>query len=199
MSLNFENDIKAKEKGKTSTESVDSDPIIETPSNGDSKDAANKEENVDNNLKESIAKIEDENKELLDRMQRLAAEYDNFRKRTQKEKEKIYSDALADVVSKFIPVVDNLDRALKAAETEEGQGLKEGITLISRQFSDILGKLEVKPIEAVGTVFNPELHNAVMHVEDEALERNIVIEEFQKGFIYKDEIVIRHSMVKVAN
>ncbi len=190
MSLNYENDIKEKEMN---------DSVTDTPLTDEPGGAAKEDEKNDSNLKELLSKKEDEANELLDRMQRLAAEFDNFRKRTQKEKEKIYSDALADVISKLLPVVDNLERALKAAEVEEGQGLKEGITLVFRQFSDILGKLDVKPIEAVGAAFNPELHNAVMHVEDETLGQNIVIEEFEKGFIYKDEIVIRHSMVKVAN
>lgn len=200
MSLTHENDIKAKEKmTDEAAESINKDSVTETPLADNSGDAEKESEKIDSNLKELISKKEDENKELLDRMQRLAAEYDNFRKRTQKEKEKIYSDALADVVSNFLPVVDNLERAIKAAEAEEGQGMKEGVTLIFRQFSDILGKLGVKPIEAVGAAFNPELHNAVMHVEDESLDQNSVVEEFQKGYIYKDEIVIRHSMVKVAN
>lgn len=150
-------------------------------------------------VKEILTKKDVELKEWMDRTQRLAAEYDNFRKRTQKEKEKIYTDAISDVVAKFLPIADNLERALKAAENEENGGLKEGVTLVFRQISDIFDKLDVKPIEAVGATFNPEYHNAVMHVEDEAYEHNIVVEEFQKGYIYKNEIVIRHSMVKVAN
>lgn len=136
---------------------------------------------------------------MFDRMQRLAAEYDNFRKRTQKEKERIYDDAVCDVVSKFLAVIDNLERAVQASDMDESSGLKEGVNLVCRQTMEVLEKLNVKPIEAVGKPFDPELHNAVMHVEDENLDDNIVAEEFQKGYIYKDEIVIRHSMVKVAN
>jgi molecular chaperone GrpE len=150
-------------------------------------------------VEDLLKKKEEELKELFDRMQRIAAEYDNFRKRTQKEKERIYTDCLCEVVAKFLPVADNLERALKAAENEEGKGLKEGIELVYKQLTDVLEKLDVKPIEAVGAAFNPELHNAVMHVEDDAQGNNIVVEEFLKGYIYKDEYVIRHSMVKVAN
>lgn len=150
-------------------------------------------------LKELLSQKENEMKEMMDRLQRLAAEYDNFRKRTQKEKERLYVESVSDVVTSFLPIVDNLERALKAAEDEESKGLKEGVTLIFRQLSDILDKLGVKPIEAVGAEFDPQYHNAVMHVEDDQYGHNIIVEEFQKGYIYKDEIVIRHSMVKVAN
>ncbi|NMA66735.1 MAG: nucleotide exchange factor GrpE [Clostridiaceae bacterium] len=159
----------------------------------------NDNKNEDQELKEKLKKKEEEYSTLFDRLQRLAAEYDNFRKRTQKEKERIYDDAVCDVVSNFLSVIDNLERALQASEAEESNGLKEGVKLVCRQTLDILEKLKVKPIEAVGKPFNPELHNAVMHIEDEELDDNVVAEEFQKGYIYKDEIVIRHSMVKVAN
>lgn len=155
--------------------------------------------NPENDLNAILEKKDAEAKDLLDKMQRLAAEFDNFRKRTQKEKERLYIDAVSDVVGKFLPVVDNLERAIKAAEQEESQGLKEGVNLVFRQIVDVLEKLDVKPIQAVGTCFNPEIHNAVMHIEDETMDCNIVVEEFQKGYIYKDEIVIRYSMVKVAN
>lgn len=151
------------------------------------------------NSKELLEKKEAENQELTDRLQRLAAEYDNFRKRTVKEKERIYCDAVSDVAGMFLPVVDNLQRAIDAAEKDEGQGLKEGVNLVYKQIMDVLDKLDIKPIEAIGAPFDPEIHNAVMHVEDDSLDSNIVVEEFQKGYIYKDEIVIRHSVVKVAN
>ena len=153
-----------------------------------------------NTLKQALEKKENEINELLDRIQRLAAEYDNYRKRTSREKERLYSDSVCDVVSKILPVFDNLERAIAAdVETEEGKSLREGINMIFRQMSDILEKIGVKPIEAVGKPFDPELHNAVMHVEDDSYGDSEIIEEFQKGYIYKDETVIRHSMVKVAN
>lgn len=157
------------------------------------------EEEIDS-LKQALQQKENEMSELTDRMQRLAAEYDNFRKRTSREKERLYSDSVCDVVSRFLPVVDNLERAIAAAvETEEGKSLREGIVMIFRQMSDILDKIGVKPIEAVGKTFDPEFHHAVMHVEDDSHDAGEIVEEFQKGYIYKDETVIRHSMVKVAN
>lgn len=189
-----ENEINEMEVLKEETVSENEEHVNET-----SKSTEGENDKEINTLKELLSKKEAEAKELMDRAQRLAAEFDNFRKRTQKEKERLYIDAAADVVSKFIPVVDNLERALKASETEESQGLRDGVTLVFRQIADILDKLGVKVIEAVGQNFNPELHNAVMHVEDESLDPNIVVEELQKGYIYKDEIVIRYSMVKVAN
>lgn len=176
------------------------DEVPETPDQNDAEDSEKQDkQNEEIDLNEVIKKKDDELKELFDRMQRLAAEYDNFRKRTQKEKERIYVDALADVVGKFLPVVDSLERAVTAAGQEESKGIQEGINLIYKQTMDALGKLGVKPIEAVGKCFDPEFHNAVMHIEDDSLEHNIIVEEFQKGYIYKDEVVIRHSMVKVAN
>ena len=173
------------------------DEIAESTESADCDDLDKQSEDID--LNEVIKKKDAELKELVERMQRLTAEFDNFRKRTQKEKERIYIDAVADVVGKFLPVVDNLERAITAAEQEESNGLQEGVNLIFKQIVDALDKLGVKPIEAVGSCFDPEIHNAVMHVEDETLDCNIIAEEFQKGYIYKDEVVIRHSMVKVAN
>jgi molecular chaperone GrpE len=179
--------------------STDEDVEIATEASVQNDDNGLDKQNEDIDLNEAIKKKDAELNELVDRMQRLAAEYDNFRKRTQKEKERIYIDALVDVVGKFLPVVDNLERAVTAAEQEENKGILEGINLIYKQTMDALDKLGVKPIEAVGTCFDPEIHNAVMHVEDDSLECNIVTEEFQKGYIYRDEVVIRHSVVKVAN
>lgn len=178
-------------------EDEEADIITESPTPNDNADLDKQNEDID--LNEVVKKKDVELKELLERMQRLAAEFDNFRKRTQKEKERIYIDAVADVASKFLPVVDNLERAVIAAEQEESKGLQEGVNLIFKQTLDALDKLGIKPIEAVGTCFDPEIHHAVMHIEDDTLECNIITEEFQKGYIYKDEVVIRHSMVKVAN
>jgi molecular chaperone GrpE len=134
-------------------------------------------------------------------LQRTAAEYDNFRKRTAKEKEALYSEALSDVIAAFLPVIDNIERALGACSQnneEDEQSIKEGINLIYRQINDILKKLGVEGIKSVGESFDPKVHDAVMHIEDESYEDGIVVEEFQKGYIYKDK-VIRHSVVKVAN
>jgi len=137
--------------------------------------------------------------EYFNKLQRLAAEFDNYKKRTAKEKEALYLDATSDVVAAFLPVVDNLERALEAAKnTTNADSLKEGIELVYRQIRDVLEKLDVEAIEAVGNEFDPNLHNAVSHIEDEQYGDNVVVEEFQKGYICKDK-VIRHSMVKVAN
>lgn len=184
--------------------SQEEDANINSPDNTDNVDATGKKDNFEKtdseeNQSKLIEKKDIEIKELTNQIQRLAAEFDNFRKRTIKEKERIYVDAISDVVEKFLPAADNLERAINAAEQEEGKGLKEGVNLVLRQIIDILAKLEVKPIEAVGSCFDPEIHNAVMHIEDESVDCNMVVEEFQKGYIYKDETVIRHSVVKVAN
>ena len=190
-------DVDPKKKIIVDEEIDEIDEIAESTESADCDDLDKQSEDID--LNEVIKKKDAELKELVERMQRLTAEFDNFRKRTQKEKERIYIDAVADVVGKFLPVVDNLERAITAAEQEESNGLQEGVNLIFKQIIDTLDKLGVKPIEAVGSCFNPEIHNAVMHIEDETLDCNIIAEEFQKGYIYKDEVVIRHSMVKVAN
>ena len=149
-------------------------------------------------LENQLEKKGEEIKELKDQLQRLAAEFDNYKKRTVKEKERLYASSVADVAAAFIPVVDNIELALKASESGEN-GIRDGVQLICRQIEDVLANLKVKPIETIGEEFNPELHEAVMHVEDDSFGDNELIEEFRKGYIYKDEIVIRHSVVKVAN
>lgn len=111
----------------------------------------------------------------------------------------MYLDATIDVVAAFLPVIDNIERAVQAANNDAGDNsLKEGIDLVYRQFKDVMKKLNVEAIEAVGKEFDPNLHNAVSHIDDEQYGENVVAEEFQKGYIFKDK-VIRHSMVKVAN
>ena len=127
---------------------------------------------------------------------RLAAEYDNYRKRTAKEKESLYGSAKADTVKPFLDVYDNLLRG--AAQFAEDDPNRQGMELICKQFVDVLGKLGVTEIEALGKPFDPERHNAVMHVEDEEIEESTVVEVFQKGFIMGEK-VLRFSMVKVAN
>ncbi len=148
------------------------------------------------------AELDDKTKkcdEYLEKLQRLAAEFDNFKKRTAREKEALYSDAVCDVTSEILPVLDNLERALQACSKENDlQALKDGVELVFRQMKGALKKIGVEEIDCVDSGFDPQLHNAVMHVEDEELGQNVVVEEFQKGYCYKDK-VIRHSMVKVAN
>ena len=127
---------------------------------------------------------------------RTLAEYDNYRKRTIKEKESIYPEAKAVVVEKFLPVLDNFQRAIESAENKDA--FYDGVVMLKKQMDEVLSALGVEEIKAVGEEFNPELHNAVMHVEDEEAGENIIVEEFQKGYKIGDR-VIRHSMVKVAN
>jgi len=137
--------------------------------------------------------------EYFDRLQRIAAEFDNYKKRTLKERESVYQTAVAETVAAFLPVVDSIDRAINMFIKENVESaVKEGIELIKRQFEDVMKNLGVEEIKSVGENFNPELHNAVMHVEDENCGPNVIVEEFQKGYKINDK-VIRYSMVKVAN
>lgn len=146
------------------------------------------------------AELEEKVKEWEDKYMRLFAEFDNFKKRSLKEKDARYADAVIDTVDAFLPVVDNLERAQAVTvETEEAKKLLEGIELVMKQVKETLSKLEVSEIPALGEEFNPNLHNAVMHIEDEAMTENVIAEEFMKGYIYKNDRVVRHSMVKVAN
>ena len=169
----------------------------------------NKENNVSEEVEtataeEVVVSKEEELAEKLknseDRYLRMAAEYDNYKKRTQREKDARYDDAVIDTVSAFVPIIDNIERALAVeVESEEAKKVLEGVTMVKKQFDEVLKNLKVAPIEAVGNEFDPNFHNAVMHIEDESIADNTVVEEFMKGYIYKDSKVVRHSMVKVAN
>ena len=137
--------------------------------------------------------------ELTDKLTRQMAEFDNFRKRTEKEKSQMYEVGAKDIIEKILPVVDNFERGLDAVKEEEKEDpFVQGMEKVYKHLVTTLEGIEVKPIEAVGQPFDPNFHNAVMHVEDETVGENIVVEEFQKGYMYKDSVV-RHSMVKVAN
>lgn len=137
--------------------------------------------------------------ELTDRVKRQMAEFDNFRKRTEKEKSQMFETGAKSIIEKILPVVDNFERGLAAIpEDEKGSAFAEGMEKIYKQMMTTLEEIGVTVIEAAGAEFDPNLHNAVMHVEDEELGENIVAEEFQKGYKYHDSVV-RHSMVKVAN
>ena len=141
-------------------------------------------------------KFEQQIEDLTDRLKRSMAEFDNYRKRTEKEKSSMYIIGARDIVEKMLPIVDNFERGL--AQAPEEDPFAEGMKMIYKQMMTAFDEMGVKPIEAVGKEFDPNLHNAVMHVEDESVGENIVVEEFQKGYTYKD-FVVRHSMVKVAN
>ncbi|MDD6762912.1 MAG: nucleotide exchange factor GrpE [Clostridiales bacterium] len=139
-------------------------------------------------------------KEQNDKYLRLMAEYANYQTRTQKEKAARYADAVIDTVEALLPIGDNLERALKTEVTsEDAVKFKQGIEMVMKQFNDCLEKLAVTPIKAEGEQFDPNLHNAVMHIDDDSIDDNTIVEEFMKGYIYKNERVVRHSMVKVAN
>ena len=137
--------------------------------------------------------------DLTDKLTRQMAEFDNYRKRTEKEKSAMYEIGARDVVEKILPVVDNFERGLQSvAEENKEDPFVQGMDKIYKHLMTTLEEIGVKPIEAVGQEFNPDYHNAVMHVEDEELGENVVADEFQKGYMYRDSVV-RHSMVKVAN
>ena len=148
--------------------------------------------------KEKKDKKDEKIEELTDRLTRQMAEFDNFRKRTEKEKANMYAIGAKDIIEKILPVVDSFERGLATVENPEEDPFADGMNKVYKQFTTALDELGVTVIEAVGKEFDPNLHNAVMHVEDEEAGENIVVEEFMKGYMYKGSVV-RHSMVKVAN
>ena len=171
------------------------------PAEKESKAETEKPEDSKQGTEEKAAEpkedpLKDELAQVTDKYLRICAEYDNFRKRTQKEKDNLYGDIRANVITSFLPVYDNLVRAL-AAETQD-EAYRKGVEMIMNQFNTTLEKLGVTEIKAVGEKFDPTLHNAVMHVDDESKGENEIVEEFQKGFKIGDKVV-RFSMVKVAN
>lgn len=144
---------------------------------------------------ERIAALEAELKEKDDRYLRMAAEYDNFRRRSREEKAATYADALSDTVGELLPIIDNLERA---AMYDDGEKVKEGLVMTVKSVSAVLEKLGVETVGAVGEIFDPNLHNAVFHVEDESLSEGEIVEVFQKGY-KKGNKIIRFAMVKTAN
>ena len=172
----------------------------ETPEDGETSEEKDKKGFFSGRKKE---KKEDAVKaqinELQDKVMRQMAEFENFRKRSEKEKSAMFETGAKSVIEKILPVVDNFERGLATVpEDEKDAPFVDGMNKVYRQLLTELENLGVKPIEAVGQEFNPDFHNAVMHVEDENLGENIIAEEFQKGYMYRDSVV-RHSMVKVAN
>lgn len=165
------------------------------------------EETVEEETVEAVEEEKSKEEELTEKLQeqtdkymRLYAEFDNFQKRSQREKDARYADAVIDSVAAILPIGDNLERALQTEVTsEDAVKFKEGVEMVMKQFMETLDKLGVSEIKALGEQFDPNIHNAVMHIEDEAIDDNTVVEEFMKGYIYKDGRVVRHSMVKVAN
>lgn len=160
------------------------------------KKASKKDGRPDAEKKEAQSSPAEELKGANDRYLRLLAEYDNYRKRSQKEKDSLYADVKSDTVAKFLPVYDNLVRAL--AQSTEDEAYRKGVEMIMTQFNTTLEKLGATRIESLGQKFDPSLHNAVMHVEDEEKGENEIVEVFQEGFMMGEK-VIRFAMVKVAN
>lgn len=159
--------------------------------------AAQKEEKE--HRKEKKDKKDQQIEELTDRVKRQMAEFENFRKRSEKEKAGMFELGSKNVIEQLLPIVDNFERGFAGlSEEQKAEPFAAGMIKVYQQMMDMFTKLEVKPIEAVGTEFNPDFHNAVMHVEDEEAGENVVVEEFLKGYLFKDQVV-RHSMVKVAN
>ena len=152
-------------------------------------------EQVEQVEKTEVEILTEKSNELADRLLRMTAEFDNFRKRTQKEKETLYKDAQAATIGNFLDVLDNLERAAQAGD---GDDLSKGVELVIAQFKSVLEKMGVSVIDPQGEEFNPDLHNAVSHIEDENVGENIVVNVFQKGYIMGDR-VIRFAMVQVAN
>jgi molecular chaperone GrpE len=152
-----------------------------------------------NSKSKELAAKDQKIEELTDRLIRTMAEFDNFRKRSEKEKAMMYDMGIKSFIEKLLPIVDNFERGFGTiTEKEKESAFAQGIELIYRQLLAGMDEIGVKPIDAVGKDFDPNLHNAVMHGEDDSLGDNIVSDEFQKGYMYK-EMVVRHSMVKVVN
>lgn len=145
---------------------------------------------------EKLQKMQEELEETTDRLKRLMAEFDNYKKRSSKERDSLYHSLVADIVSSLLPVIDNLEKAV-AAKTED-ESYKQGVTLVLKQFMDVLASLGVEKIQTVGNLFDPEFHDAVSHVEDDSLGEKEIKEEFRAGYKIGNKVV-RHSMVVVAN
>lgn len=170
----------------------------ETTENTEETKAAENSSTETIDEKTPLEKAEESIANLSDRLMRTAAEFDNFKKRSQREKDEVYSNAVCDTVEKLLPVLDNLERAITASvDSGDDSGVLEGIKMVKKQFEDSLSSIGVVAIDAVGKPFDPEKHNAVMTAESDE-EENTVLEEFMKGYLYKDKVV-RHSMVKVSN
>ena len=181
-----------------STEEASGDAQEETAAEQEAEKEPQTKEKRFFKKKEKKDKKDEKIEELTDRLTRQLAEFDNYRKRTEKEKASMYTIGAKDIVEKILPVVDNFERGLATVEHPEDDPFAEGMNKIYKQLVKTLEDMGVTVIEAVGQEFDPNLHNAVMHVEDEELDENIIAEEFQKGYMYRDSVV-RHSMVKVAN
>ena len=181
------------------SEEITDEELAEEKDSEAGEDGAEKKDKKLFKRKPKKDKKDEQIEELTDRLTRQMAEFDNFRKRTEKEKSAMYEVGAKDIIEKILPVIDNFERGLSAVtEEQKDDSFVTGMEMVYKQIMTTLDGVGVKVIEAVGQEFNPDLHNAVMHVEDEEAGENIIVEEFQKGYTDRDSVV-RHSMVKVAN
>ena len=178
-------------------EAAEPDEKAEKPPKGKKKKEKEKTYTLTAEQMEAAEKAVKQLESVKDQFVRLTAEYDNYRKRTAKEKDSLYQDAKADTIKEFLAVYDNLERAV-STEGDEDSPHKKGLEMIFHQYQEILKKLDVTEIEALGQPFDPERHNAVMHIDDENYGENVVSQVFQAGFLLGDK-VIRHAIVQVAN
>ena len=186
------------EASKKAEEKTESKEAGTEKTDDKSKETNEKKPESKKDKKEKTDPKDEKIKSLQDQVLRQMAEFDNFRKRTEKEKASMYSAGAGDVIAKFLPVLDNFERGLADVSDDTDDAFQKGIFAIYKQFKTALDGLGVQEIDALGKTFDPNFHNAVMHAEDEELGENTVSEEFQKGYKYKDA-VLRHSMVKVVN
>ncbi|CBK74838.1 Molecular chaperone GrpE (heat shock protein) [Butyrivibrio fibrisolvens 16/4] len=194
----FSTEEAVKEAVENAEEMTEEAPAAETTEEAADEKNSEKESKKGFKKKEKKKDKRDEQIEQLnDKVMRQMAEFENFRRRTELEKSQMFATGAKSIVEKILPVVDNFERGLATVE-EGADPFADGMLMIYKQLLTTLDEAGVKPIEAVGQEFNPDFHNAVMHVEDEEVGENIVVEEFQKGYMYNDTVV-RHSMVKVAN
>ncbi len=200
-------DIPVTEAGEGSAQELESCPETEavdetaeeTPAEAAEKTEKSGKGFFKNSKSKELAAKDQKIEELTDRLMRTMAEFDNYRKRSEKEKTMMYDMGVKSFIEKMLPIIDNFERGLGAITDKEKEGaFAQGIELIYRQLLTALEEIGVKPIDAVGKTFDPNFHNAVMHGEDDSMGENIVTDEFQKGYMYKD-IVVRYSMVKVVN
>ncbi|MCR5417220.1 MAG: nucleotide exchange factor GrpE [Pseudobutyrivibrio sp.] len=187
----------AVENAETMEEATESAEAEATEESTEDSEKPEKEKKVFKKKEKKKDKKDEQIEQLTDRVTRQMAEFENFRRRTEQEKSQMFAIGAKSIVEKILPVVDNFERGLATVE-EGADPFSDGMLMIYKQMLTTLDEAGVKPIEAVGQEFNPDFHNAVMHVEDEEVGENIVVEEFQKGYMYNDTVV-RHSMVKVAN
>ena len=187
-------EAKATKTEETKAETVQEEIIEEAPENTPETEKEKKEAKKDKKDPKD-AQIED----LTDRLRRTMAEFDNFRKRTEKEKSAMFEIGAKDIIERILPVIDNFERGLASIpEDAKGSAFANGMEMIYKQLLKNLEDAGVKPSEALGQPFDPNFHNAVMHIEDEKFGENIISQELQKGYMYRDSVV-RHSMVQVAN